>query len=210
MLWSWCWILTNGPRCDKTCLRGFLQSDTQASLFSYRDKLENGISLVATLNMLLYNIKQRTKALIRLICAGLSAPLMFASPQRQVFSHTCPNKTVIFSLFFLLQNLYLNLTRHTLSRMTMLNTFLFHPWSMADAGIMSVGCSIIFGGGITFLVWRDASFSIKVYRRVKHYKIQVIEFRDHLQNFDWVMTLYLLRFCQTTHLILRILVSNKI
>ena len=30
-----------GPSRDKTCLRGFLQSDIQISLLSYRDKLEH-------------------------------------------------------------------------------------------------------------------------------------------------------------------------
>ena len=30
-----------GPKCDKTCLWGFRQSETQTSLLSYRDKLEN-------------------------------------------------------------------------------------------------------------------------------------------------------------------------
>ena len=29
------------PQHDKTCLRGFRQSETQTSLLSYRDKLEN-------------------------------------------------------------------------------------------------------------------------------------------------------------------------
>ena len=29
-----------GPRRDKTCLRGFQQSEAQTSLLSYRDKLE--------------------------------------------------------------------------------------------------------------------------------------------------------------------------
>ena len=30
-----------GPRCGKTCLRGFRQRETKTSLLSYRDKLEN-------------------------------------------------------------------------------------------------------------------------------------------------------------------------
>ena len=39
--------------------------------------------------------------------------------------------------------------------------------------------------------WRDASISFKVYRRVKHHKIQVkFEFGVHPQNFDWVMALF--------------------
>ena len=33
--------LVFGPRCDKTCLRGFGQSEIQTNLLSYRDKLEN-------------------------------------------------------------------------------------------------------------------------------------------------------------------------
>ena len=35
------WIELNGPRREKTCLRGVRQSEFQTSLFSYRDKLEN-------------------------------------------------------------------------------------------------------------------------------------------------------------------------
>ena len=31
-----------GPRREKTCLRGFRQSEIQTSLLSYRDQLENG------------------------------------------------------------------------------------------------------------------------------------------------------------------------
>ena len=30
----------NGPRRDKTCLRGFRQSETQTGLLSFGDKLE--------------------------------------------------------------------------------------------------------------------------------------------------------------------------
>ena len=60
-----------GPRHDKTCLRDFRQSETQTSLLSYRNKLENWN--VARLDMILSN-KRITKALIRLsthnICFG--------------------------------------------------------------------------------------------------------------------------------------------
>ena len=31
----------NGPRCEKSCLQGFRQSETQTSLLSYRGYLEN-------------------------------------------------------------------------------------------------------------------------------------------------------------------------
>ena len=34
-------LISYGSRRNKTCLRGFLQSETQASLLSYRDYLEN-------------------------------------------------------------------------------------------------------------------------------------------------------------------------
>ena len=43
--------------------------------------------------------------------------------------------------------------------------------------------------------WRDATISFKIYRRVKHDKIQVkFGFRGHLQTFDWFMALSWLRF----------------
>ena len=49
------------------------------------------ILLVASLNMILSN-KRITKALIRLRgCAGWSAPLLFATHRRQVFSRCSPN-----------------------------------------------------------------------------------------------------------------------
>ena len=34
-------LCSYGPRREKTCLRGFQQSDNQTSLLSYRAKLEN-------------------------------------------------------------------------------------------------------------------------------------------------------------------------
>ena len=39
--WSYWMQLANGPRREKTCLRGFRWSDIQNRLLSYRDKLEN-------------------------------------------------------------------------------------------------------------------------------------------------------------------------
>ena len=70
----------NGPRRDKTCLRGFRQSKFQTSLLSYRDLLKIEISPVASLHTILTK-KQITKALIRLRgCAGWSAPVLFANP----------------------------------------------------------------------------------------------------------------------------------
>ena len=49
-----------------------------------------GISLVLSLDMILYNTRI-TKALIRLRgCAGWSAPLLFANHRRQVFSRRGP------------------------------------------------------------------------------------------------------------------------
>ena len=69
-----------GPRREKTCLRGFRQSQFHTGLLSY--KIE--ISPVASLNMVLSK-KRITKALIRLRgCAGWSAPVLFAKPRRQV------------------------------------------------------------------------------------------------------------------------------
>ena len=50
----------------------FGHSKTQISLLSYRDLLEIEISLVSSLDLILYN-KRITKALIRLrVCAGWS------------------------------------------------------------------------------------------------------------------------------------------
>ena len=55
---------------------------------------KNENSLVASLDVILSN-KRITKVLIRLHgCAGWSAPLLFAIPQRQVFSLPGPNYTV--------------------------------------------------------------------------------------------------------------------
>ena len=75
-----------GPCREKTCLRGFRQSDTQTSLLSYRDKLEIEISPVASLNMPLSR-KLITRALISLRgCADWSAPLLFRKPPKTGFS----------------------------------------------------------------------------------------------------------------------------
>ena len=53
-----------GPRREKTCLRGFRQSEIQTSLLSYRDNLEIEISRVASLHMK-FSKERITKALIR-------------------------------------------------------------------------------------------------------------------------------------------------
>ena len=64
---------------DKTRLKPFSSATVTSQ------KIE--ILLVASLDMILSN-KQITKALIRLHgCAGWSAPVLFANPRRQVFSH---------------------------------------------------------------------------------------------------------------------------
>ena len=81
-------ILTNfwsiyffGPRCKKTCLRGFRQSKNQTSLLSYRDLLEDRNLLVASLDVILSS-KRLTKALIRMCrCAGWSASLLFPNTE---------------------------------------------------------------------------------------------------------------------------------
>ena len=86
----WAWLYTYRSRRYKTCLWGFQQSESQTSLLIYRDFLEIEISLVASLDIILSN-KRITKAPISLCrCASWSAPLLFANPQRQVFSHRGP------------------------------------------------------------------------------------------------------------------------
>ena len=73
--------LSYGPRHEKTYLRGFQPGQTQTSLLSYRDLLKIEISLVASLDMILYK-ERLTMALIRLQgCAGWSAPLLFANTE---------------------------------------------------------------------------------------------------------------------------------
>ena len=63
-----------------------LKAATSATETSYKTE----ISLVASLDMILFK-KRITKALIRLQgCAGWSAPLLFANPRRQVFSRQGP------------------------------------------------------------------------------------------------------------------------
>ena len=65
---------------------GFQKSEIQTSLLSYRDLLKIEILFVAILDIIL-SIKRKTKALIRLrVCAGWSAPLLFANTRRQAFS----------------------------------------------------------------------------------------------------------------------------
>ena len=69
---------------------GFRQSETHTSLFGYTDQLEK-----LNFDIVLYKT-QITKALIRLCgCAGWSAPVLFANPRRQVFSHRGPYKGAI-------------------------------------------------------------------------------------------------------------------
>ena len=79
--------LLYAPRCDKTCLQGFWQSEFQTSLLSYRDYLENWNF---TCSKFTYDIFQKAN-LIRLCgCSGWSAPVLFANPRRQVFSRQGP------------------------------------------------------------------------------------------------------------------------
>ena len=61
----WHCLTVFGLRCEKTCLRGFQQSEIQTSLLSYIDQPEIKISLVASLDTKLSK-KRITKALIRL------------------------------------------------------------------------------------------------------------------------------------------------
>ena len=84
-----------GPRLDKTCLRGFRQSEIQTSLLTYRDYLENCNFACSKLR---YDTFRRANnkgadqtALIRLRgCAGWSAPLLFVNHRRRVFSRRGP------------------------------------------------------------------------------------------------------------------------
>ena len=79
-----------GPRREKTCLRGFRQSEFQTSLLRYRDYLENWNFTCAKFTYDTFQIANN-KALIRLRgCAGWSAPVLFANPRRQVFSRRGP------------------------------------------------------------------------------------------------------------------------
>ena len=69
-------LVGNGPHRDKTCLRGFRQSDIQISLLSSATETSWNIeiSLVECLDII-FSVKRTTKALIRLrICAGWCAP----------------------------------------------------------------------------------------------------------------------------------------
>ena len=84
-------LRVNWSRREKTCLPGFRQREFQTSLLSYRDKLENRNFNCSKFT---YNTTKNgiTKALIRLGgTAGWSAPVLFANPRRQVFSHRGPN-----------------------------------------------------------------------------------------------------------------------
>ena len=100
------WIpMSIGPRRNKTCLRGFRQSDIQTNLLSRRDQLENWNFALASLDMILF-IKRITKALIRLrICADWFAPLFLVYPRRQVFSRRRP-----YNIGFMLLHLMAELT----------------------------------------------------------------------------------------------------
>ena len=67
-------LLLLGPRCEKTCLRGFQQNKFQTSLLSYRDYLE---TCNFTCSMLTYGTFQKannkgtdqTARMRRLVCA---------------------------------------------------------------------------------------------------------------------------------------------
>ena len=66
------------PRREKSCLRDFR---------SYTVIFERGWQVW----LWYFPKKRKTKALIRLRgCAGWSAPVLFATPRRQVFSRRCP------------------------------------------------------------------------------------------------------------------------
>ena len=81
----------NGLRREKTCLRGFRQSQTKQSPQIQRLAKNSEISLVASTDMVLSKTRM-TKALIRLRgCAGWFAPVLFANPRRQVFSRRGPS-----------------------------------------------------------------------------------------------------------------------
>ena len=139
------YLLWYGPRREKTCLRGFRQSEFPwwgreswllcliclpgvswwlsgsssrchgvvcslwlwyfliiltyyfSNQFPQLQRLARKLKFlrVARLNMVLSK-KRVTKALIRLRgCAGWSAPVLFANPQRQVFSRRGPYQTVL-------------------------------------------------------------------------------------------------------------------
>ena len=80
-----CCTVWFGPRCDKTGLQGFRQSEIQTSMLGYRDCLFE-ISLVACLDKILFN-KLITKVLISLGgCSDWSASLLCATPLKDRFS----------------------------------------------------------------------------------------------------------------------------
>ena len=75
-----------GPRREKICGRGLRQSETQASLYSYRDKLENRNFACSKLRYGAFpktNKKgaDQTARMRRLVCI-----FFFAALRRQVFS----------------------------------------------------------------------------------------------------------------------------
>ena len=90
--------------CVLTCTNSYLGLVARKPVFGVSDKasfkpvssaIETSkkidISLEASLDTKLGN-KRKTKALIRLrVCAGWSAPLLFANPRRQVFSRRGPS-----------------------------------------------------------------------------------------------------------------------
>ena len=78
-------MFLNRLRNEKTCLRGFPQSEFQPVSSATETSLKIEILPVASLHMILSK-KRITKVLIRLRgCAGWSAPLLLANPRRQVF-----------------------------------------------------------------------------------------------------------------------------
>ena len=88
--WSGKLLTLFGRRREKTCLRGFRQLRFKPACSATETSSKNEISLVASLDIVLYKTRI-TKALIRLRgCAGWSAPVLFANPRRQVFSRQGP------------------------------------------------------------------------------------------------------------------------
>ena len=86
-----------GPCCEKTCLCVFLTKRVSKTRSPQLQRLakKNEILPAASLHMILSK-KRTTKALIR-IHAGLSVPVLFPNPGRQVFSGRGPNELHIFS-----------------------------------------------------------------------------------------------------------------
>ena len=86
------WTSLFGPRCGKTCLQGFQQSETQTSLLSYRDYLENWNDICGKFKNDTFqkaNDKgtDQSAQMRRLVSA-----FVVSNPQRQVFLSQGPLK----------------------------------------------------------------------------------------------------------------------